>query len=99
MLIRTRTIFPAKPRSVRMHPSLQQALDIITIERNAAEYTRAFAAVNDVVSVFGELDLANHLFAEIPRAVSEELVAELFDRPFMDRGRWGRRLSAHAVPL
>lgn len=62
-----------------MHPSLQQALDIIRIERNATTYTRAFAAVNDVVSVFGELDLANRLFAEIPRTVSEELVAELFN--------------------
>ncbi|WP_422775926.1 hypothetical protein ACOXXE_16430 [Pseudomonas mediterranea] len=62
-----------------MHPSLQQALDIIAIERNAAEYTRAFAAVGDVVSVFGERDLANRLFAEIPRMVSEELVAELFN--------------------
>lgn len=62
-----------------MHPSLQQALDIITIERNAAEYTGAFAAVRDVVSVFGERDLANCLFAEIPRTVPGGLVAELFN--------------------
>lgn len=62
-----------------MHPSLQQALDIITVERNAVEYTQAFAAVHDVVSVFGERDLANRLFAEIPRTVPEELVAELFN--------------------
>lgn len=62
-----------------MHPSLQQALDIITVERNAVEYTQAFAAAHDVVSVFGELDLANRLFAEIPRTVPEELVAELFN--------------------
>ncbi|WP_455924480.1 hypothetical protein [Pseudomonas putida] len=63
----------------QMHPLLQQALDIITIERNAADYTRAFAAVRDVISVFGERDLANRLFEEIPRTVPEALVAELFD--------------------
>ncbi|HCE7942323.1 hypothetical protein [Pseudomonas aeruginosa] len=62
-----------------MHPSLQQALDIITVERNAVEYAQAFAAVHDVVSVFGEHDLANRLFAELPRTVPEELVAELFN--------------------
>lgn len=62
-----------------MHPSLQQALDIITVERNAVEYTQAFAAMHDVVSVFGEHDLANRPFAEIPRTVAEELVAELFN--------------------
>lgn len=62
-----------------MHPSLKQALDIISIERHAAEYTQAFDAVNEVVSVFGELDLANRLFAEIPRTVPEELVVELFN--------------------
>jgi len=62
-----------------MHPSLQQALDIITIERNAAGYTQAFAAVRDVISVFGERDLANRLFEETPRTVPEGLVAELFD--------------------
>lgn len=45
-----------------MHSSLQHALDIIAIERNAAEYTLAFDAAYDVVSVFGELDLANRLF-------------------------------------
>lgn len=62
-----------------MHPSLKQALDIINLERNAAEYTQAFDAVNHVVSVFGELDLANRLFAEIPRTVPEDLVVELFN--------------------
>lgn len=61
-----------------MHPSLKKALDIINIERNA-EYTQAFDAVHEVVSVFGELDLATRLFAKIPRTVPEELVAELFN--------------------
>ncbi|MDG9761035.1 hypothetical protein N7365_23415 [Pseudomonas sediminis] len=62
-----------------MHPSLQHALDIIAIERNAAEYTLAFDAAYDLVRVFGELDLANRLFAEIPRTVPEGLVADLFN--------------------
>lgn len=62
-----------------MHPSLKQALDIINSERNATEYTLAFNAVHDLVSVFGELDLANRLFAQIPRTVPEERVADLFN--------------------
>lgn len=62
-----------------MHPSLQHALDIISVERNAAQYNQAFDAVLAVVNVFGEPDLANRLFAEIPRTVPEELVAELFN--------------------
>lgn len=63
----------------QMHPSLQEALDIITIERNAAKYTDAFDAVREVVNVFGELNLANRLFAEIPEKVPAELIAALFD--------------------
>lgn len=69
----------AEPWNVRMHPSLKQALDIIAIERNAAEYDLAFDAVHDVVNVFGEIDLANRLFSEIPRTMHEELVADLFN--------------------
>jgi hypothetical protein len=62
-----------------MHPSLKQALDIIAIERNAAEYDLAFDSVREVVSVFGELNLANRLFEEIPQTVAEGLVADLFN--------------------
>jgi hypothetical protein len=62
-----------------MHPSLTQALDIINIERNSAEYTQAFDALNEAVSVFGELELANRLFAEIPRTAPEGLVVGLFN--------------------
>ncbi len=62
-----------------MHPSLKQALDIIAIERNAAEYDLAFDSVRKVVSVFGERNLANRLFEEIPQTVAEGLVAELFN--------------------
>ncbi len=62
-----------------MHPSLKHALNIISIERNATEYSQAFDAVLEVVNVFGEPDLANRLFVEIPRTVPETLVAELFN--------------------
>ncbi|KAB0550533.1 hypothetical protein F7R01_04795 [Pseudomonas argentinensis] len=62
-----------------MHPSLKQALDIIAIERNAAEYDLAFDSVREVVSVFGELNLANRMFEEIPQTVAEGLVADLFN--------------------
>lgn len=49
----------------QLPPLLQQALDIITIERNAAEHTWAFAAAGNVISAFGERDLVNCLFEEI----------------------------------
>ncbi len=62
-----------------MHPSLAKALAIIEIERAAAEYTDAFDAVREVVLAFGQLNLANRLFSEIPRTVPAERVAQLFD--------------------
>ncbi|OLU28200.1 hypothetical protein BVH03_12915 [Pseudomonas sp. PA15(2017)] len=62
-----------------MHPLLKQTLDIIAIERKAAEYDLAFDSVREVVSVFGELNLANRLFEEIPETVAAGLVGDLFN--------------------
>ena len=61
-----------------MHPVISAALDAICLERDDQKYSASFDAVVAVVREFGERDLANILFSEIPRAVPFELVAELF---------------------
>ncbi|MGC0096438.1 hypothetical protein, partial [Ralstonia pseudosolanacearum] len=62
-----------------MHPVISAALDAICLERDDKEYSVSFDAAAAVVRVFGERDLANVLFSEIPRTVPFELVAQLFD--------------------
>ena len=62
-----------------MHPVISAALDAICLERDDKEYSVSFDAAAAVVREFGERDLANVLFSEIPRTVPFELVAELFD--------------------
>jgi hypothetical protein len=62
-----------------MHPVISAALDAICLERDDQRYSASFDTVAAVVSEFGEPDLANILFSEIPRTVPFELVAELFD--------------------
>ena len=62
-----------------MHPVISAALDAICLERDDQKYSASFDAVVAVVREFGERDLANVLFSEIPRTVPFELVAELFD--------------------
>ncbi|MDO3560959.1 hypothetical protein [Ralstonia pseudosolanacearum] len=49
------------------------------MERDDKEYSASFDAVVAIVREFGERDLPNILFSEIPRTVPFELVAELFD--------------------
>lgn len=62
-----------------MHPVISAALDAICLERDDRCYSASFDAAAAVVSEFGEPDLANIIFSEIPRTVPFELVAELFD--------------------
>ena len=62
-----------------MHPVISAALDAICLERDDQRYSASFDTAAAVVSEFGEPDLANILFSEIPRTVPFELVAELFD--------------------
>jgi len=62
-----------------MHPVISAALDAICLERDDRSYSASFDAAVAVVREFGERDLANILFSEIPRTVPFELVAELFN--------------------
>jgi hypothetical protein len=62
-----------------MHKVISAALDAICLERDDSRYSASFDAAAAIVSTFGEQDLADLLFAEIPRTVPFEVVAELFD--------------------
>ena len=62
-----------------MNPILDAALDAICREREEASFAAAFEAVEALHQAYGEEDLANRLFAEIPRTVPFEIVVELFD--------------------
>ena len=62
-----------------MHPVISAALDAICLERDDHKYSVSFDATAAIVKEFGEQDLANFLFSEIPRKIPFELVAELFD--------------------
>ncbi|MDB5997197.1 MAG: hypothetical protein JWP42_4333 [Pseudomonas sp.] len=62
-----------------MHQVVTRALDVITLESHEPEYTEAFNAVQAIVTEFGEDNLADRLFADIPESISFLLVAKLFD--------------------
>ncbi|WP_420233301.1 hypothetical protein ACN079_01980 [Pseudomonas sp. ABY48] len=62
-----------------MHQVVTRALDVIASECCEPEYTEAFSAVRAVVTEFGEKNLAERLFADIPDSISFLLVARLFN--------------------
>jgi hypothetical protein len=62
-----------------MHSVISAALDAVCLERDDKRYSASFDAAAAIVSTFGEQDLADRLFSEIPRTVPFEVVAELFD--------------------
>ncbi|RBH53614.1 MULTISPECIES: hypothetical protein [Pseudomonas] len=62
-----------------MHQVVVKALDVIAVESHEPEYTEAFEAARAVVTEFGESDLADRLFNDIPESVPFLLVARLFD--------------------
>ena len=62
-----------------MNPVISAALDAICLERDDKKYSVSFKTTAAIVKQFGEQDLANFLFSEIPRKIPFELVAELFD--------------------
>lgn len=60
-----------------MHPVLAQVIAAICTERDG-RFREAPVLVQQLLSEYGEHDLANRLFAEIPRDVPFEVVADLF---------------------
>lgn len=62
-----------------MHQVVAKALDLIAVENREPGYTEAFDAVRALAIEFGELDLADRLFIDIPESVPFLLVARLFD--------------------
>lgn len=62
-----------------MNPILDAALEAICRERGEGDSSDTFEAVEALHQAYGEEDLANRLFAEIPRTVPFEIVVELFD--------------------
>lgn len=62
-----------------MNPALQKSLDAICLERDGFEYSTAFDAAHELVREYGEENLANRLFSEIPRVIPYEVVADLFN--------------------
>ncbi|WP_247842207.1 hypothetical protein [Pseudomonas sp. MWU12-3103b] len=62
-----------------MHQVVERALNVIAAESSEPEYTEAFSAARAVVLEFGEENLADRLFADIPDSISFMLVARLFD--------------------
>ncbi|NVZ50739.1 hypothetical protein HX792_10365 [Pseudomonas sp. B6002] len=62
-----------------MHQSVERALNVIAAESSEPEYTEAFSAAHAVVVEFGEENLADRLFADIPDTISFRQVARLFD--------------------
>ncbi len=61
-----------------MHPVLAQVIAAICTERDG-RFREAPVLVQQLLSEYGEHDLANRLFAEIPRDVPFEVVADLFE--------------------
>ena len=62
-----------------MHPVISAALDAICLERDDQNYSASYETAAAIVKEFGERDLAEIVFAGIPRTVPFELVAELFN--------------------
>lgn len=62
-----------------MNPVIASALEAICKERDDQEYGESFDLVRKVAETFGELNLAERLYSEVPRNVPFELVAELFN--------------------
>ena len=62
-----------------MHPVISAALDTICLERDDQNYSASYETAAAIVKEFGERDLAEIVFAGIPRTVPFELVAELFN--------------------
>ncbi|PMY71027.1 MULTISPECIES: hypothetical protein [Pseudomonas] len=62
-----------------MRQVVARALDVIALESDRPEYTEAFRAAQAVVTEFGELNLADRLFADIPESIPFLLVAKLFN--------------------
>ena len=62
-----------------MHQVVERALNVIATESSEPEYTEAFSAARAVVLEFGEENLADRLFADIPDSISFMQVARLFD--------------------
>lgn len=62
-----------------MHQVVERALNVIATESSEPEYTEAFSAARAVVLEFGEENLADQLFADIPDSISFMQVARLFD--------------------
>ncbi|MBW8126824.1 MULTISPECIES: hypothetical protein [Pseudomonas] len=62
-----------------MHQVVERALNVIAAESSEPEYTEAFSAAHAVVVEFGEQNLADRLFADIPDSISFMEVARLFD--------------------
>jgi hypothetical protein len=62
-----------------MHQVVARALDVIALESHVPASAEAFNAVQAVVTEFGELDLADWLFANIPESIPFLLVAKLFN--------------------
>ncbi|CAI8748848.1 hypothetical protein [Pseudomonas sp. IT-P260] len=62
-----------------MHQVVERALNVIAAESSEPQYTEAFSAARAVVLEFGEENLADRLFADIPDSISFMQVARLFD--------------------
>jgi len=62
-----------------MHQVVERALNVIAVESSEPEYIEAFSASRAVVLEFGEENLADRLFADIPDSISFMQVARLFD--------------------
>lgn len=62
-----------------MHQVVERALRVIAAESQEPEYTEAFSAVHAVVIEFGQENLADRLFADIPDSIAFMQVARLFD--------------------
>src|SRR5690606_27807684 len=61
------------------NPLIANTLEAICKERDDKEYYESFDLVRKVAETFGELNLAEQLYSEIPRNIQFELVAELFN--------------------
>lgn len=62
-----------------MHQVVERALNVIAAESSEPEYTEAFSAAHSIVVEFGEDNLADRLFADIPDSISFLQVAWLFN--------------------
>ena len=62
-----------------MHQVVERASNVIAAESSEPKYTEAFSAVRAVVVEFGEENLADRLFADIPDSIAFMQVARLFD--------------------